>query len=852
MIGPIALQWHRSGFCAVPVKSDGSKAPAVTHWKELQARLPNPVELQNWWLTDRQGFGLIMGAVSGNAEMLEFEGRAVSRMPEFLGAMNGSVKETFVKLWTGYRVRTPSGGVHLVFRLSDGPALGNTKIARRPRSLAELLEFLPAEIERLKEKNSPFAALFDDLELLEFGNATDEDVLRIGRKFPLVLIETRGEGGFIVSAPSNGTTHPSGGQWVLEAGSYGTVPVITCAERDALYECLASFDEMPKVVRSDSDGVKRTSSSSNVFEAGFSGHVSPLDAFNDQADWGEILIPQGWTHSHVDDTGTAYWIRPGKDTPGFSASTGRSDTGDRLYVFSTSTPFDAETPMSKAFVWAHYNCGGDLKLAAQTLYDQGWGDRRAIRETAVSTENEFSGMALPDEFWESRPLLSEIRQLGWATRRMPEGLLGQTIARVLAHTSPSVVLCGQNGGAAGKASLNFIAAMSGASGHGKSQGADIIEDKLEIKYPVLPTTTYTIGYGEQERPRRRKPSSGQGLPFLYQKRASKGQSHGERTSYLAYCHIDEGSGLERSASIKGADPTSSLCEAWSGEDLEAANAGETRSCIERHTYRMAMTLNTQPAKAGWLLSGPAVATGLTQRIVWFNTYRFPGRHVPEDRPEEPEKLVVQLPEEAALVFQPEIADQHGGPAWSPDENLAVMCMSALEREETEALEDFLDSGGVLPEMDGHRNLLRRKVAAALSLMDGRIERNDEDWILAGMIMDASDAVREYVRSKVIEVLAEENVQQAKSRGLAQHVQNKTVTELESKAREELAAVVIEFIQSRDGASLREIRRGPGQRKGARDVIDGLLEEMVEDGQLVREAVARSGKETYQFSVPEGE
>jgi putative DNA primase/helicase len=785
--------------------------------------------------------------------MLEFEGRAVSRMPEFLGAMNGPVKETFVKLWIGYRVRTPSGGVHLVFRLSDGPALGNTKIARRPRSLAELLEFLPVEIERLKDKHTPFAALFDDLELLEFGNATSEDVLRIGRKFPLVLIETRGEGGFIVSAPSNGTTHPSGGQWVLEAGSYGTVPVITCAERDALYECLESFDEMPQQVRSN---VPRSpqADSSNPFEGGYSSSfASPFDAFNEHANWAEILTPHGWTYLYTTGEGKSHWARPGKDpSQGNSLTTGLGEDGkDLAHNHSTSTDLPTGTH-SKAFVWAHYNCGGDLQAAAQALYDQGWGDRRRSHATGAPV-NEFSGMALPDEFWESRPLLSEIRQLGWATRRMPEGLLGQTIARVLAHTSPSVVLCGQNGGAAGKASLNFIAAMSGASGHGKSQGADIIEDKLEIKYPTLPVTTYTAGYGEQERPRRRKPSSGQGMPFLYQKRASKGQSHGERTAYLAYCHIDEGSGLERSASIKGADPTSSLCEAWSGEDLEAANAGETRSCIERHTYRMAMTLNTQPAKAGWLLSGPAIATGLTQRIVWFNTYRYPGRYVPEERPAEPEKLVVRLPEEAALVFQPEIADLYGGPVWSPDENLTVMQMAPLERSETEALEDFLDSGGVLPEMDGHRNLLRRKVAAALSLMDGRIDRNDDDWILAGMVMDASDAVREYVRSKVIEVLAEENVQQAKSKGHALHVQNKTVIELESKAQEELADAVIEFISSRGEATLRDIKRGPGQRKGARDAIENLLDEMVEDGRIGRESCPlKNGQEAYRFFIPESE
>jgi hypothetical protein len=106
---------------------------------------------------------------------------------------------------------------------------------------------------------------------------------------------------------------------------------------------------------------------------------------------------------------------------------------------------------------------------------------------------------------------------------------------------------------------------------------------------------------------------------------------------------------------------------------------------------------------------------------------------------------------------------------------------------------------------------------------------------------------------VIEVLAEENVQQAKSKGHALHVQNKTVIELESKAQEELADAVIEFISSRGEATLRDIKRGPGQRKGARDAIENLLDEMVEDGRIGRESCPlKNGQEAYRFFIPESE
>ena len=72
-----ALEFAANGIAAVPVATDGSKRPGISSWKEYQSRLPNPQELMTWFAA-AEGVGVICGAVSGNLEMLELEGRAVA------------------------------------------------------------------------------------------------------------------------------------------------------------------------------------------------------------------------------------------------------------------------------------------------------------------------------------------------------------------------------------------------------------------------------------------------------------------------------------------------------------------------------------------------------------------------------------------------------------------------------------------------------------------------------------------------------------------------------------------------------------------------------------------------------
>jgi putative DNA primase/helicase len=113
--------------------------------------------------------------------------------------------ESAERIEAGYLEQSPSGGFHWLYRCPE--ISGNIKLARRPKAPDEM--------------NDP------------------EDKIK-------VLIETRGEGGYIVVAPSHGRVHPSGKRYVLLRGNFETIAAINIEERESLFELARTFDLMPK------------------------------------------------------------------------------------------------------------------------------------------------------------------------------------------------------------------------------------------------------------------------------------------------------------------------------------------------------------------------------------------------------------------------------------------------------------------------------------------------------------------------------------------------------------------------------------------------------------------------------
>lgn len=296
-----------AGFCVVPPEHDGSKKPAGT-WKQYQTTKPTDDELNRWYVKERRdGLGYVTGTVSG-IECFEFDDAGILEAFQDAAVRTG-LGELVARVETGYSDRSPGGGVHWYYRCPD--IGGNTKLAERP----------------------------------------DQES---GTRNP--LIETRGEGGYVVAAPSQGGVHPSGKPYVLQSGGPATIATITPEERHDLFTLARSFNETPP--RQPADREPTQPSGERVG-----------DIYSAAVTWPDILEPHGWIRVYERD-GVTYWRRPGKDR-GISATTNHGGH-DALYVFTSSTVFEPNTGYRKLTAYVMLNHGGDWTAAIRALADQGY------------------------------------------------------------------------------------------------------------------------------------------------------------------------------------------------------------------------------------------------------------------------------------------------------------------------------------------------------------------------------------------------------------------------------------------------------------------------------------------------
>ena len=359
----IAEPWRAGGCSVVPIRPGGSKAPFVD-WRTYMNKAATSEEVDFWFLTRYRwaGVAVICGQVSGNLEMLELEGRAADS--ESLNKVEIECDSRGVgDLWrglssNGYTEWTPSGGLHFMYRINGHAVPGNTKLAMRLARFDEL----------------------NDEELKILANNPD-------RQFTRCLAETRGEGGYVVVAPTGGHCHKTGEAWRTVAGDQGTFPVLDWEQRTLLHEAvIAALDELPREpVR---EPIQATPL--NAVDIRDTRDLRPGDDFQVRASWEDPWFTnQGWKVSHRVGLET-FWTRPGKDVrDGHSASTGYRGDRDHLYVWSTSTGLPAETPCSKLFVYAHYYHNGDLSAAARDLRGQGYGSTSRSTSTDLVPLREY-------------------------------------------------------------------------------------------------------------------------------------------------------------------------------------------------------------------------------------------------------------------------------------------------------------------------------------------------------------------------------------------------------------------------------------------------------------------------------
>ncbi len=406
----VPASYQAAGLCVLPARWP-AKRPAVGAWKDYQTRLPTAAEVAAWFANPHPACCLICGAVSGNLELIDFDcaGEAFSAWSQLVAAEAPGLLDRLV-------VETsPSGGWHVVYRAIE-PVCGNLKLAQRREDVDD-----PAEVVR-------------------FGKGCKPRKDRDGRWHILhTLIETRGEGGLFLCAPSTG--------YQLVQGAFTALPVLTAGERDVLLRCAwalnAVLPETQDPQPASRDGLR------------------PGDDFNRRADVPAMLLHHGW--SLFRDGANQHWCRPGK-----TGSTSATLKDGVFYVFSSNAaPFEPNRAYSPFATYALLEHAGDFAAAATELRRLDFGEPLPPTPPIIPADEPAAPATpdpgpLPPDLLRVPGFIAEVMDFTLATAPYPEPVLAfcgalalqATLAgrkvRDQGDTRPNLYLLGLANSGAGK------------------------------------------------------------------------------------------------------------------------------------------------------------------------------------------------------------------------------------------------------------------------------------------------------------------------------------------------------------------------------------------------------------------
>ena len=317
----VAIDYINAGISIIPILGNGSKKSAIRSWNPYRERFANENILRHWFLKKsskfQNGIGIVCGVLSGGLEVIDFDHDPGPTFHAWSSKLPSSV---YGKLCV---VETGSFGIHVLYRSSE--VCGNIKIAM---------------------------------------TADDK---------PKTVIESRGEGGYIVAIGSPLSVHASGNPYIQVMGPrLPEVPVMTLDERRIMWEVAATFDQRPDPM---AEYIKRRRAELHTPIPQDMDPSKPWDDFDMRADWVDILGPFGWTTSNGID-----WARPGK-TCGTSAKIVVAKSGVQvLTVFSGNAgPLAPEGTSHKSWgkfaAFVELNHSGDRRAAAREARKLGYGGK---------------------------------------------------------------------------------------------------------------------------------------------------------------------------------------------------------------------------------------------------------------------------------------------------------------------------------------------------------------------------------------------------------------------------------------------------------------------------------------------
>ncbi len=276
----------RAGYSVIPCGPD--KKASIT-WGKYQTDLMAEDEARRCF-ANAPRLAIIGGKVSGNLECLDIDDPTTYE--PFLELLEMRCPGLPAKL---LKRQTPSGGYHLIYRCSE-PVAGNLKLA-------------------CKENGE-------------------------------VRIETRGEGGYFLSPPSDG--------YEIIEGSMSDCPTLTPEEVQAIHTTAKALDLRQSVCRPS----KPTASIGQMVNGD-----APGTRFNQTHSVEDLLRAQGWKEDKRTTAGTG-WTRPGKE----SGTSGVLLENGNFYVWSANAgPLEPGRSYDAFGLFTMFNHGGDFPAAAREL-----------------------------------------------------------------------------------------------------------------------------------------------------------------------------------------------------------------------------------------------------------------------------------------------------------------------------------------------------------------------------------------------------------------------------------------------------------------------------------------------------
>jgi replicative DNA helicase len=305
-----------NGISVIPLNGGNglkSKTPAISSWDQLRT---TPLTYNEYLdLLDGktirgmhpkkgfEGIGFIGGKCSGNLEIIDVDCKH-DKTGTLWNKLSEMIKDNAEDLYNRLLIsKTINKGYHIFFRSNQ--IRGNQKLANT----------------EIKE----------------------------------VLIETRGEGGYVVASPSYG--------YEFIQGDVDNIPFLTDNEHDLLFSICKSFNEQPvKAIEPTKSALEPTKTKSNG--------ITPFQDYNERGDVISLLVSHGWT-SDKERNNRVNVKRPGET----NNVSGNFNTILRLLkIFSTSTVFEAEKAYNPVSVFLLLECNNDTKLCYKKLLALGYGE----------------------------------------------------------------------------------------------------------------------------------------------------------------------------------------------------------------------------------------------------------------------------------------------------------------------------------------------------------------------------------------------------------------------------------------------------------------------------------------------